>query len=127
MRRSASEIIRNLESRIARLERSATNHTASNIPVDIKSIEAGFRGLEDISFRNEDNRKVYLNPRNIKDLQKEILQAANKNLQDSDGFMDEIYEIADMWFNTRGYGPDDAAQEVFFDMAEEFVDDYLAD
>ena len=38
-----------------------------------------------------------------------------------------LFIIADNWFNTRGYGPDDAAQEMFFDMAEEFVADYLAD
>ena len=128
MRKSASEILRNLEQRIARLEKqSSTNRTALNIPVDIKSVQAAFRDLDDLAYRDEDNRTTYLNPRNIKSLQEEILEAANKNLQDPDGFMDEIYEIADNWFNTRSYGPDHNAQEEFFDMAEEFVDDYLAD
>jgi len=125
---SFGEQVLNENMRVARLERNATtSRTALNIPVEIKSVQAGFRGLEDISFRNEDNRKVYLNTRSIKSLQKEILVSANKNLQNPDGFMEEIYDMADMWFNTRGYGPDHNAQEKFVEMAEEFVDDYLAD
>jgi hypothetical protein len=68
MRRSASEILRNLEIRIARLERKASN-------IDMKTIKEYFGDVGEIRYYDEvSNNRILLNSRAVNDILKEILK-----------------------------------------------------
>jgi hypothetical protein len=117
MRKSASEIIRNLENRIALLEKSATR-------IDMKEVKRYFRNLEDFEYRGEDGYET-LGSGGFKMLAEDILKAAQSNEGDFDGFMEAISELGDFYFSTRSYGPDHRAQDELFDLAETFAEDFM--
>lgn len=119
MRRSASEILNELEMRVARLEKQ------SAFGIDMKEVKRYFRNLEGVEYRDENGDTKRMGGRILDYLLEDILKAAQEKKGDIDGFMEAIDEINDDYFNTRSYGPDHNAQDKLYSLAEDFADDHI--
>ena len=122
MRRSASEILRNLESRIARLERKATSN------IDMKTIKEYFGDVGEIRYHDEDNNTRTLSRGSVNDILEEILKITQDCIVngklDEDEFTGRVMDdIGEFYFSTRGYGPDHSAQEELYALVEDFIYD----
>jgi len=93
--------------------------------ISLSDVKRAFSDLTDIEYRNEDGDMVYLSRTQVAVILQDILEIAQSNLDNHEGFMIEMDEFSDLQFSTRSYGPDLNAQDKFFDMYEAFANNFI--
>lgn len=93
--------------------------------ISLSDVKRYFSGLSDIEYRNEDGDMVYLSRTQVAVILQDILEIAQSNLDNHEGFMDEMDDFSDLQFSTRSYGPNHNAQDKFFNMYEDFANDFI--
>ena len=93
--------------------------------ISLSDVKRAFSDLTDIEYLNEDGNMVYLNPRQVTIILQDILEIAKKNQDSHKDFMGDMDLYSDVWFSTRSYGPSHNAQDKFFNMYEDFADNFI--